>query len=83
MADDDREIDTMLTTTDVAGKLGYSDDAVRRMCEQGRFDGDPANGVPGAYRAGLGSHWRIPLAAVEAFVARSRPRIVRRSPGSR
>lgn len=77
--EDDREIDAMLTTTDVAGRLGYSDDAVRRMCEQGRFDGDPVKGIGGAYRAGLGSHWRIPIAAVDLFVERSRPRIVRRA----
>lgn len=83
MTIEDREEETLLTTTDVAGKLGYSDDAVRRMCEQGQFDGDPKAGVPGAFRAGLGSHWRIPLAAVEAFRARTRPRIVRRTPGAR
>lgn len=67
----------MLTTTDVAGRLGYSEEQVRRMCEAGRFDGD-GNGAPGAYRLGLGCHWRIPAAAVERFLAGIRPKIVRR-----
>ena len=70
-----------LTTTDVAGELGYSDDQVRRMCEEGKFDGDAESGVPGAYRAGVGAHWRIPPAAVELFMMRIRSRVVRRNGG--
>lgn len=62
----------MLGTSDVAGLLGCSDDRVRRMAEEGAFDGDPKSGVPGAWRSGLGSHWRIPIAAVELFRARTR-----------
>lgn len=68
----------MLTTTDVAGKLGYSEESVRRMCEQGRFDGDGER-VPGAFRLGLGAHWRIPIAAFEHFRASLRPKVVRRA----
>ena len=63
----------LFSTTDVAARLGYSDDQVRRMCEAGRFDGDPKTGIPGAYRAGVGGHWRIPATAVEWFLASSRP----------
>jgi hypothetical protein len=74
----DQDDPTMLTTTDVAGKLGCSVDRVRRMCEDGHFAGDAKTGVPGAWRAGVGSHWRIPLAAVEHFFARMRARVTRR-----
>jgi len=72
----------MLTTTDVAGRLGYSEDTVRRMCELGRFDGD-GDRVPGAFRPSVGSHWRIPVAAVDHFLAASRPKVVRRAPRAR
>lgn len=69
---------TMLTTTDVAAQLGYSDDQIRRMCESGRFDGDAARGIPGAYRACVGAQWRIPRDAVECFLEGVRPKVVRR-----
>ncbi|EPZ38856.1 helix-turn-helix domain-containing protein [Anoxybacillus ayderensis] len=39
------------TTTEVAKKLGLSDQTIRRMCETGKF--------PGAYKTD-GGHWRIP-----------------------
>jgi hypothetical protein len=68
-----------LTTTDVANRLGYSDDQVRRMCELGRFDGDYKRGVPGAFRACVGGHWRIPVAALEHFQESMRSRVVRRT----
>lgn len=67
---------TVLTTVDVAARLGCSDDQVRRMCELGRFDGDAASNVPGAWRACVGGHWRIPAAAVEHFLASIRARTV-------
>lgn len=73
----------MLTTTDVAGRLGYSEEHVRRLCEQGRFDGAPSRGVPGAYRLGLGCHWRIPSAAVDHFLESTKPKVVRRDPRPR
>jgi len=72
------DVRSILTTVDVAARLGYSDDQVRRMCELGRFDGNEKSGVPGAYRACVGGHWRIPLAAVDLFLASARPRTVRR-----
>lgn len=74
----DQDDPTMLTTSDVAAKLGCSADRVRRMCEEGHFDGNRAGAVPGAWRSGVGSHWRIPLAAVEHFFERSRSRVLRR-----
>ena len=70
------EDQTMLTTTDVAGRLGVSDDKVRRMCEEGVFDGEGT--APSAWRGGVGQHWRIPLSAVERFIDRTRTRILRR-----
>jgi excisionase family DNA binding protein len=39
------------TTSEVAKKLGLSDQTIRRMCEKGKF--------PGAYKTD-GGHWRIP-----------------------
>ncbi|TFJ92538.1 helix-turn-helix domain-containing protein [Lentibacillus salicampi] len=39
------------TTSEAARKLGLSDQTIRRMCENGKFEG--------AYRSG-GGHWRIP-----------------------
>lgn len=73
----------MLSTTAVAGELGCSDDQVRRMCEQGCFDGDTKAGVPGAWRPGVGGQWRIPAAALAHFrEARARARaasVVRRN----
>jgi hypothetical protein len=69
----------MLTTTDVAGQLGYSDESVRRMCESGCFDGDTDKGVPGAFRLGVGAHWRIPPAAVDHFRESLRPKVVRKA----
>lgn len=77
MAAEQNEPD-MLSTTDVAGALGCSDDQVRRMCEGGCFAGDEKSGVPGAWRPGLGGHWKIPAAALELFRARSRAMVVRR-----
>lgn len=64
----------VLTTTDVAAQLGYSDEQIRRMCEAGRFDGDRTQGIPGAYRACVGAQWRIPREAVEWFLEATRPR---------
>lgn len=58
---------TMLSTAEVAVWLGYSEEQIRRWCEAGRFDGDEGKGVDGAWRASVGSHWRIPRAAVELF----------------
>lgn len=69
---------TVLTTGEVAARLGYSDDQIRRMCEDGRFDGDGERGVPGAYRACVGAHWRVPVAAVDLFLERRRVQVVRR-----
>lgn len=69
---------TVLTTGEVAVKLGYSDDQVRRMCEDGRFDGDAERGVPGAYRACVGAHWRVPMTAVELFLERRRAEVRKR-----
>lgn len=57
----------VLTTNEVATWLRYSDDQVRRMCEDGRFDG--------AYRASVGAHWRIPKIAVERFLESARPKV--------
>lgn len=68
-----------LSTTDVAARLGQSETQVRRLCEAGRFDGDESKGVPGAYRSGVGSHWRIPAAAVELFLKQLRTKVVRRA----
>jgi hypothetical protein len=69
----------VLTTGEVAVRLGYSDDQIRRMCADGRFDGDAARGVSGAYRACVGAHWRVPAAAVEFFLAQRRTQVRRRS----
>ena len=69
---------SVLTTGEVGQKLGYSDDQIRRLCEDGRLDGDPERGVPGAYRACVGAHWRVPAAAVAVFLERRRARVVRR-----
>lgn len=62
-----------LSSGQVAVMLGCSDDAVRRLCENGAFDGDAARGIPGAWRACVGAHWRIPKDAVDWFLARVRP----------
>jgi hypothetical protein len=80
---EEQEATIMLTTTDVAGRLGFSEEHVRRLCEAGRFDGAPASGVPGAFRLGLGCHWRIPQAAVDHFLASTRPKVSRRDPRPR
>ena len=69
----------VLSTGEVAQRLGYSDDQVRRMCEDGRFGGDPLGGVEGAYRACVGAHWRIPAAAVEMFLEQRRAQIKKRA----
>lgn len=76
-ADNYREQE-MLTTVDVAGRLGYSEATVRRLCEEGKFEGDESRKIPGAWRAGLGSHWRIPAAAFDHFVAQTKPKVVKR-----
>ena len=68
----------LLSTGEVAQRLGYSDDQVRRMCEDGCFCGNPARGVEGAYRACVGVHWRIPAAAVELFLKQRRAQIKKR-----
>lgn len=67
-----RQEDTrsIYTPPALAKLLGYSEERVRLMCEAGRFQG--------AYRAGDGSHWRIPQEAVQAFKEACRPRIRRR-----
>jgi excisionase family DNA binding protein len=62
---------TVYTTAVLAKALGYSEDQIRSMCELGRF--------PGAYRAGEGTHWRIPQEAVTAFKEACRPKIRRRA----
>jgi excisionase family DNA binding protein len=60
----------ILTAVEAAQRLGYGRMTVGRLCENGR--------LVGAYRAGSGSHWRIPLAAVEAYRAGVRGFIRRR-----
>jgi len=67
----------VLTTGEVALRLGYSDDQVRRLCEDGRFDGDAERGVQGAYRACVGAHWRVPAIAVDLFLEQRRGEIRR------
>lgn len=69
----------VLTTSEVGGWLGYSEAQVRRLCEDGRFDGDQRRGIQGAYRACVGAHWKVPRAAVECFLEASRPRVRRRA----
>jgi excisionase family DNA binding protein len=54
------------TSTEVASRLRYSDEHIRRLCEDGRF--------PDAYRTGVGAHWRIPESAVQAFFQETRPK---------
>ncbi len=72
MADNDNARVAIYGTIDVARRLGYSDDQIRRMCEAGRF--------PGSYRAGVGTQWRIPESAVAAFLDGVRPTVRRRTP---
>lgn len=55
-----------LTTSEAGQKLRYHPDVVRKLCEQGQLEG--------AYRNGPSGHWRIPAAAVEAFLESTRPR---------
>lgn len=55
----------ILTAVEAGLRLGYGRQTVGRLCENGR--------LAGAYRAGRGAHWRIPLAAVEAYRAGGRP----------
>ena len=69
---------TILTTGEVAMRLGYSDDHVRRLCENGYFDGDPTQGIAGAYRICVGAHWRIPNEAVDHFLTVRRATVRRR-----
>lgn len=76
MAVDERP--AMLKTTEVAAELGFSEEQIRRWCEEGRFDGDAAQGISGAWRAGVGAHWRIPRGAVELFLAKRQAVVVRR-----
>lgn len=45
--------------------LGRSDESIRRMCERRIF--------PNAERYGVGGHWRIPRADVEALRESTRP----------
>jgi excisionase family DNA binding protein len=50
-----------LTTTEVSDRLGWlSPDTVRRMCEEGRFDG--------ALQRAPGKPWRIPESALERYL---------------
>jgi hypothetical protein len=70
MADEQR---TVWTTNAVGQRLGYDESAIRKMCEAGRF--------PGAYRNGVGGHWRIPDGDVLAFIEERRPK--RRKVGQR
>lgn len=61
----------LLTTAKAAKMLGYSSETVRVMCEKGR--------IVGAFRpGGAGSHWRIPLDAIQGIIASNRPVVVRR-----
>jgi hypothetical protein len=76
MAADERP--AMLSTAEVGLLLGYSEDQIRRWCEAGRFDGDEAKGIDGAWRASVGAHWRIPRAAVDLFVEKARAMVRRR-----
>ncbi len=59
-----------LTTVEAAEALGYSEDSIRRSCEQGVFEG--------AYRNGPTGHWRIPRASVEKFREANRAKVRRR-----
>jgi excisionase family DNA binding protein len=52
-----------LIVGDVAALVGRKPSTVRLWCEEGRF--------PGAYKLN-GREWRIPAAALEAWVARAR-----------
>lgn len=58
------------TTSEAAEFLGYSEDSVRRLCEQGGFEG--------AFRNGPTGHWRIPRASIEKFREDNRPKVLRR-----
>lgn len=62
---------TVYTTTAAGQLLGYSDEHIRRLCEAGKF--------PGAYRAGVSGHWRLPENDVIAFREASRPKVRRRA----
>lgn len=68
----------MLTTAEVALWLGYSREQVRRMCEDGLFDGDAE--TEGAFRICVGGHWRVPRGAVELFLRARAARLRRRGP---
>ena len=57
---------TWLTTGEVAQRIGRTPRSVRDLLEDDRFDY-----FPGAYRV-LAGQWRIPEAAVEAFLDRMR-----------
>lgn len=69
-ADNDNAQPVIMTTIQVAKRLVYSDDQVRRLCEDGK--------LPGAYRSGVGGHWRVPESAVLAFLDGVRPKVRRR-----
>jgi excisionase family DNA binding protein len=55
-----------LTTAQAADLLGFTRDAVRKMCESGR--------LAGALQIAQGGHWRIPRETVEKLIADSKPR---------
>lgn len=64
--------EAILTSSEAGARLSFSSVKIRQLCEKGAF--------PNAYRLGLGGHWRIPEADVEALMERMRPKVVRRPP---
>lgn len=54
-----------LKTTEVAKRLGLSEDTIRRLCSDGYF--------PNAWRlGGKSTQWRIPETDVDAFIERKK-----------
>jgi excisionase family DNA binding protein len=51
----------LLTSPEAGALLGFSDDTVRKLCEDGKLD---------AFRHGPGAHWRISRASVLELVQR-------------
>jgi len=60
----------IMTAVQAGEELGFNRKTVGRLCESGQ--------LVGAYRTGVGGHWRIPLSAIDAFRAATRP--IRRPP---
>jgi excisionase family DNA binding protein len=56
---------SILTSPEAAVALRFDRKTVCRLCEEGR--------LVGAYRTRLGGHWRIPMSALDAFRAATRP----------